>query len=328
MVKLYICIAAYNEKGTIKNTLDYLENSLNIINFKEKPLIIICLNGCTDDTEQILDNIKNNYTYPLKIIKAKKGKLRAHKEIIKRIKGEGHVLFLDADVLLPATTLFDLLDCLRRNKKLKVVSAYPYVNKPNHLKGYKKIQYSILNIKRIYPKVEISKEDVSKFHGPDVQDKFLKRSRIYFHGRCFVIRNKNIYKFPKKGSAIRGDDTFLSFAVLKSQPNNSIKVLFNSPVYSYPIFSVIEYLKVWYRIRKDIDNICFEYPEFKELRKKTKMIMNWRYVLFDLPLNYKLCGIGFYFLKKFEALSYSLFKKRIDVDTIWSYNKKTEKEVR
>lgn len=316
MNKIHICLAAHNEEKVIGKTLKYLKNSLDLLNLKEKPTILVCLNGCTDNTTQIVKKIKNNFGYPIRIIESKKGKLKAHEEITKKIKGNYFVLFMDADILVPPKTIKDLLNCIKKEKSLKIVSAYPYVIKPNNLRGFKKVLFSILNIKRIYPKIMISKNDVSEFHGK-VEDKFLKKSRVYFHGRCFILKDKNIYKFPKKKSQIRGDDTYLSFYTLRKQPKNSIKVLYDSPVYSYPVFSVKEHLKVWYRIRKDLENIYLEYPDFIELGKKIKMIINWRYVLFELPLNYKFYAFGFYLLKKFESISYKLIKNRIKIDNIW-----------
>ncbi len=316
MNKLNICIAAYNEERFIGKTLKYLKNSLDALNLKEKPTILICLNGCTDNTAQIVKEIFPNFRYQVKILNSSRGKLKAHKKMLKQIRGKYFVLFMDADILVPPNTIKSLLNCIKNNKDLKVVSAYPYVRDIDDLEGFKKILFGILNLKRIYPKVMISKNDVSEFHD-NLGDKFLRKSRVYFHGRCFIIRDKNTYKFPKKQSQIRGDDTYLSFYILKNQPKNSIKVLYDSPIYSYPIFSIKEYLRVWYRIRKDLDNIYSEYPEFFELNEKIRMIIDWKYVLLELPLSYKFYALGFYLLKKFEGISYKLIKNKIKIDEVW-----------
>lgn len=321
MNKLFICIAAYNEESTIFKTLKFLETSLKKI--KRNPVVIVGLNGCSDNTKGIVAKMQRTYKFPLKIVHSSKGKLIAHKEMIKQINGSGPVLFLDADVLVPASTINKLVSCFDKYSGLKVVSAYPYVLKPECLNGVQKIAYHIINLKRILPKIEIAKEDLTEYHGTGIKDGFLKKSRIYFHGRCFAIRNKEVYTFPAKNSRIRGDDTFLSFAILNEQPKQSIKVLYNAPVYSYPEFSFINYVRTWYRIRKDLDNIYAEYPPFREIGKKTRMVINWDYVAKELPLNYKLYTLGFFLLKKFEAASYSVIKKSMDIDRLWSYDKKS-----
>ena len=323
MNRIFICIAAYNEERTILKTLKFLENSLKQIRLKQKPVILVGLNGCSDNTKDIVARVKQTYKFPLKIVNSSKGKLRAHKEMIKHVEGQGSVLFLDADVLVPSSTIESIISCLDQNPKLKIVSAYPYVLKPSSLKGIKKFTYYILNLKRILPKIEIAKEDVTDYHGAEIKDNFLKKSRIYFHGRCFAIRNKGIYAFPAENSLIRGDDTFLSFAILKKQPRQSVKVLYDAPVYSYPEFSFANYLRAWHRIRKDLDNIYEEYPEFLEIGKKTEMIINWDYVIKELSFSYKIYALGFFILKKFEAASYALFKKKIDIDKLWSYSDKS-----
>ena len=286
----------------------------------KKTEILVCLNGCTDKTEKIVKNLQKNYFNNLKIIYAKKGKLNAHKKIVDNINHKNEIFFCDADVLVPGKSILAILNEFKKNKKVKIVSAYPYTLKSNKTKFHQKIIYNVLNLKRIHPKIEVAKRDVSKFHGK-VKDKFLKRSRIYFHGRFFCIKNREIYGFPKRGSRIRGDDTFLTRVVLSKFGPGSIKVLFNSLVYCAPLHSIQAYLRSWYRIRKDIDMIKKEYPEFNEINNHVEMTLNWEYYK-TLDQKNKFYVLLFFLLRLYEKYSYLLLKKSIDLDTIWFYDNK------
>ena len=325
--KFHIGIAVYNEAKNIKKSLLYLEDSLKNLYPKYKFDLIICPNGCTDNSEEILEDIKKEFKFPIKLVSSEKGKLFAHKKILESIRDKSPIIFMDADILVPSKTINNLLEYLDKNHKIEIISSYPYVIKPKKLTFYQRIIYPILNLKRIFPMIEISKYDVNEFH-KDALNEFERKSRIYFHGRCFIIKNKEIYKFPEKGSKIRGDDTFLSLKILHTKPKGSIKISFNSPVYSIPLLSIRKYLNTWYRIRKDLDYIYKEYPEFLSLRKKTTMKLNWNYIFFSLPFKYKLSALGFCLLRLYEKTSYHIIKPWIHLDYIWRYDEKESLEGR
>ena len=322
-----IGIPIYNEGKRIEKTLLYLKSSLTRIRFKSKPIIYLCFNGCTDETIysfiKIFEPLKE-YS-DIRILSSKKGKLRAHKTIIDNIKNTKPIIFMDADVFVSSEVIEKLITTLHDNKNIIVASAYPYVVLPKDLSFYERIVYHIINIKRIYPKVEICKEDVSMFHTYP-RSEFEKKSRIYFHGRCFIIRDKNMYEFPKDNSKIVGDDTFLSFIILKKYPPGSIKVLYDAQVFSAPQLSIISYLKSWFRIRKDLEYIYKEYPEFLKLRKYVKMKTNWNYVFKELPMINKIRVFVFYLLRIFETVTYKIFNKYIDIDKIWNYKNKENQQ--
>ena len=316
-----IGIAAYNEENNIGKCLSYLKSQLKELNLLKSSEIIVCLNGCNDKTGKIVKRFKKDSLNKLRIIHARKGKLNAHKKILEKINHKNPVLFCDADVLVPKETILAIIRTFDEDKNAKVVSGYPSTIEPYKTNWYQKIIYYVLNLKRIHPKIEVAKADVSKYHGLKEKDSFIKRSRIYFHGRFFGIKNKDVYKFPKKGSKIRGDDTFLTrVALLKFGPG-SIKVLFSSPVYCMPLHSIKDYLKSEYRIRKDIDMIKQEYPEFDEINKNTKMTLNWEYYK-TLDIENKVYALLFLILKSYEKYSYILLRRFINLDSIWSYDNK------
>ena len=322
---LNIGIAVYNESKMLKKTLTNLRSSILQLNLKERPNLFVCFNGCNDDTISysinILEDLESNLA--IHILSSKRGKLRAHQTIIENVNNNRPIIFMDADVFVNSAALKKLLDILSSDENVMVASAYPYVIEPKNLRLYHRIIFPIINIKRIYPEIEICKNNVDIFH-PNAKSDFERKSRVYFHGRCFIIRDKYLYKFPENFSDIVGDDSFLSFVVLKDYPPGSIKVIYDAKVYSRPQLSIKSYLKSWLRIRKDIDNINKEYPEFLSLKKYVKMKTNWKFVIYNLSLSYKIYAILFYFLRLFEVILYKIKADKIDLNKIWQYKLKEE----
>jgi hypothetical protein len=311
----YIGIAAYNEEKNIVSTLRCLEKSLEKINLINKPEIIICLNGCNDKTSVKVHRLKKKYKYKISILHSEKGKLKAHKTITNYCQKNIPILFLDADVYIQSKTIISLFDELKRNNFVKVVSSFPTIKNDFSKINFKNFLIRVLNFKRLHPKIEISKGNVSNYHLE--KDDFLSKSRIYFHGRCFLLRHKDYYKFPNKNSKIRGDDSFLSFYLRHEFPKGSIKVIYDNPVYTEPVSSLKEYYLSWYRIRKDLDLIYKEYPEFKKIGKLAEMKFNWKYFLSDLSFQNKIISLFYYLIKLIEKYSFKIIRKKIDIDKIW-----------
>ena len=316
-----ICIAVYNEEKTIENSLSSLADSLDKLNFLSKPSIYVCLNGCTDKSEDKIKTLLSKINYSLIILKSERGKMNAHKKMIAAINNEKPVIFMDADIIVTPDAISKLISLLSNDPKVRIASGYPYVRLINLKNLYQKIVFPIINIKRIYPEIEICKYNVGKFH-PDAKSYFERRSRLYFHGRFFIIRNKAVYEFPNKKSKIVGDDMFLSHLIINKYPPGSIKVIYDAKVYSYPQLSISEYLKTWYRILKDIDNFYLEYPQFIKNRKYFKMSINWRFFIKNLTLREKLNALLFSILRIFEGITYKVLRFNIDTNEIWRYNVK------
>lgn len=316
-----IGIAVYNEGKHLEKVLKHLKQSLLQIPFREKPELFICLNGCNDNSvHSIIKSLEAlNGSAKVHILSSKKGKLRAHKAIIEKIDNNRPIIFMDADVFVGEEVIRKLLETIKENEKILVASAYPYVLYPRKISLYEKIIFPIINLKRIHPEIEIAKNDVSIFH-PSAKSYFEKKSRIYFHGRCFIIRDKFVYNFPREGSEIVGDDTFLSFCVLHNSPPGSIIVLYDAKVFCRPQLSIKSYLKSWYRIRKDIDNIYCEYPKFKRLKKYADMKFNWGFIFSNLNIIEAIQAILFVLLRKFEFISYKILSSYINAEKVWSYN--------
>jgi len=109
---IYYGIAAYNEENNIESCLE----SLSRQNFKGAIQTIICLNGCTDKTEEKV--LKATKTYPslnIQITHSNKGIAFAQNKIIQEIKYKNTpLIFIDADVTLHSNCIDSLYDEIKK----------------------------------------------------------------------------------------------------------------------------------------------------------------------------------------------------------------------
>jgi glycosyltransferase involved in cell wall biosynthesis len=315
-MRFHLCIPAYNEERTIRRTLRFLDKELQ--ESALRPSVMVCCNGCTDRTAQAIRDIEEELSFPITTLCSERGMLNAQRAMLKAIDDDFPIVFMDADLLVPAQTLHNMLGAL--DGQVKVASAYPYLESPPSGTLLSRLKQGMLNIKRIDPQVEVAVSDVSRFH-PGATSDFERQSRIYFHGTCFAVEGKRSCVFPPASSAVRGDDTFLSHYLLTHEGSGSVKVLYDAPVYCYPVFSVHSHLRVWFRIRKDLEMLYSEYPEFLPLRQHTMMRVNWRRVL-QMSLEHRCYAIGYWLLKRYEGIVYWWKKDSTIIDAVWSYDVK------
>ncbi|MBN1275312.1 glycosyltransferase family 2 protein [Candidatus Woesearchaeota archaeon] len=108
---LYFGIAAYNEENTIETCLE----SLNQQKIKGNLETIICLNGCTDKTEEKISESRKKYArLNISIIHSKKGISFAQKAITNHVEKDVPLLFVDADVTLEENCSEKLYDEIKK----------------------------------------------------------------------------------------------------------------------------------------------------------------------------------------------------------------------
>ncbi len=317
-MEINIGIPVYNEENTLPKTINYLKKQLEVSDIKAK--FFFCLNGCTDNSEEVVRNLDCEK----EVLFSKNGKIKAHKRIVSRIKelnNRNFTVFMDADTYVPLYSIRRLIEELNNRRKLRIVSAYPVSIRPRNINLIEKFWYEVINIKRHYPKVEISKYDVSHIHDED--NEWLSQSRIYIHGRLFALKNVNDYHFPREDSEIIGDDTLLSRMIIHKYGKGSLKVLFDVNVKSQGLCNPKLYIKYWHRILADVEIIKKEYPEIGYLNTLSETKMNWNYIFLQSKnFNVMWKATFFWALKKFMILTFSLKKNNIDSKNLWTYKNK------
>jgi len=320
---IYYGIAAYNEENNIESCLE----SLSRQNFKGAIQTIICLNGCTDKTEEKV--LKATKTYPslnIQITHSNKGIAFAQNKIIQEIKYKNTpLIFIDADVTLHSNCIDSLYDEIKKNKGLKIVGAWPKPKQQRKLNIWKKLLFLTLHIRAQYPEAEISKYNVIKYKDfvdknpqKTISKEFEKKSKIYFHGRTFLIKNPLEYEIPKKENIC--DDTYMSNFIHNTYGPGTIRTRYDAIVYYKPYLSLREHFKIYRRIFLDLRNLDSNIQEFSHIRKLEQTKLDWNYILKQKSSTI-LFFITYVLISTTEKITYKMLPKKT-LDQMWQYSKK------
>ena len=325
----YIIIPAYNEEQTIVPCLRSISGA---VEYAKKKFLLdstyICVNGCTDKTEEKVKIAQGRFPkLNIKILSSKKGMVRALCKIIETLPNSSYpVVKIDADTIVEKKSFYILLlSELEKHPELKIVGGYPQAISYKGDSLYKRFLSNILDVRSRYPLSQISTYNVERFHKiadtdpqPNIPADFEKKSRIYFHGRFYLLRNKKIWDVPQNQI---GDDTYLTLSVYKRFGLNSIRIRYDAICYYYPTVSLRYHYNVYKRIHCDVKTL-FHLPEFqslKELKSLERVKLNWSYIR-TLPLKIQFLFLCYTIVKIIETALFRLFPKY--TDKLWSYKTK------
>ena len=340
---LNIVWTAYNEEFTIEASINSVKKSLkyakNRLSKQYKidliPRGLICHNGCTDNTPEVVKRIANKSKgtfFEIKVIKSNKGMVCAQHKCIILLKKEGFVgnpiLFIDADATCRENMIFLLMEQLLKHKKLLGVGAHPRPNSYKGLNFYKKILDKVLNFRAYFPKSEISYNYAPEFHPyattdpQEIGEEFELKSKIYFHGRCFLLRNLHIWKVDKDSIA---EDTSLDRYINKNYEPGSVRIMYNAEVNFEPLLSLIRYYKTYTRIYHSLEQLRKKHPEYENIREFSKTKLDYEYIKSLEFVN----QANFYIYFIIRNTVKFLFKKNIffiPKENLWKYNSKQFRE--
>ncbi len=326
--KYYIAIPAYNEEKTIGNCLEYLNRARKLALSKfilEKTYI--CLNGCTDQTDKVVKGYCQKLPeLKIEILNSARGMNRALNKIINSIPNDFYsVIKVDSDAFVEEKALLVLLTELEKHPELQIVGGHPIALEYRGKNLYKKFLANVLDIRSRWPQSQIAANDTSEFHKivnfdpqTNIPPEFEKKSRIYFHGRFYVMRSKKIWDVPEEQI---GDDTYLTLSVYKRFGLNSIRIRYDAIVYYQPTISLVHHWKTYKRIHYDVKTI-FNLSEFKDMKNfqsLEKVILDWSYIN-QLPVKIRFYFICYSLIKFIENLLFRIFPNYSE--KLWLYNKK------
>ena len=122
-----VLIPARNEAKNLPSTVEALSQSDRVEGYQMD--VTVCLNACTDDTPQVVEELKTRHANLSAIPEWVPGKPHAlnalieHTEQTKAMSSDDVVVFLNADAQVEKETVAQLTTALKRNKRLKAVSA-------------------------------------------------------------------------------------------------------------------------------------------------------------------------------------------------------------
>jgi len=230
-------IPIYNEAKNLEHFLKSLEYSTNELQSKREFVFVI--NGCTDDSEEIIRRYlkKGNLNYRIKM--SERGIVKAFISGISARKLKGFIGKIDADVILDKNAL-DLMElCLIENKNVQITYAEPIP----------------MGQKNIYNEAE--------YH------QYIRSKRLYYHGRVSLYRKNPFLRIKNKNAIkeIAVEDILFSFYCAYYYGLDSIRRASYAIIYSKPIKSIFDLAKQIIRTKKEKEIIFKYYPQFEILDK-------------------------------------------------------------
>ena len=315
-------VAVYNEENSILKCLSDLEKQLRNSNFT----IYICLNGCSDRSlDKIMEYKRSNPLISIIVLESEKGKILAQNKIVQKIKKDNRehipLLFVDADIVFEKDCIINLYRELFRIDQLKLVGAVtkPYINEK------KRVWFYILNVRNFYPKSEVPCCDVSdykcyakKFPQPQIVVKTEQKSRIFVHGRCFMLKSADLYDVPADSNL--ADDTYLTGSIHYKFGCGTVRTIHSSVVHYKAYNDLYIHFKTYWRIYNDKKYIDANFPHLTYHRSKEPTTLDKKYIK-SLSL---LVRLQFFMHKTVIATENFIYKilPQKPISEIWKYESK------
>jgi len=267
---IVIGVPVRNEEKTIFENLCSIRKA--VLFTKRDMLIVICINGCIDNTKIYVQKFIK--TYPdmkCLIIESEEGLVNAQRAIVTFFPAKIYI-FVDADMLIKENSIKFLIDELEKN--------------PETILDYAKT-------------VPLKHDDplsipyrLSLLYN---SQKYLTK-RYYFHGRLFATKdwfipsNEEIIhrasqsylgrlllnKYSKNGILFNAVDVYMSAYLIKKYGLNSIKQISEAECYPWLINTWKDWWLNYRRIRIEVRKVKIWFHEFKNIRPYLYRYTNWK----------------------------------------------------
>jgi cellulose synthase/poly-beta-1,6-N-acetylglucosamine synthase-like glycosyltransferase len=262
---LSIGIAAYNEEESIERALEHIfKQSLWQKVPTDRKEIIICANGCTDRTVDIVRALQREHP-EIKLIEIKeKSKVKAWKRIVKSVNPKAKIIFFtDADVIVHHKALERIWNAFRQEPKLYLVGGFA-----------------------IPAVVEGTKDERMRRINEEYRKRVLEEKPGHLSGALYGINVEHAREIAKRmPDNILIEDRFIQLVT----PRERYKKVFEAKVYFKPPQEMRDYLRERTRIAKghrQLQKLGLEprqslWEEFKSKVRRSK----------GAPLKVKIYGV-------------------------------------
>lgn len=306
-----VAIPARNEEHTLPRSLAALAEHIQKEGIEAHTFI--CLNACTDNTRGAAQEAQEKYPHlRIKILESAPGMVVAQSEIISEIHDSHPILVIDADTIILEKALSIILDELETHPKLKVVGGHPTPEEDPHAGFFQKHLTRILNARAFYPMSSVYKNPLPEGYHPYVSEgqptvsaEFEKRSKTFFHGRFFCLRDKSVWTITDPANTI-SEDLFLHHDLVDRLGPGVIRVRYDAQCLYKPIHSLRHHWKVYYRTFIDFKNHFRRYPRFRRFRKisSPNMKLDWSHIVRNLPLKWIIYFATYFLWSKLERMTF------------------------
>lgn len=326
MKRFLVIIPAYNEEKQISRCIQgIMKAGEHCRSSYALERIIVCINGCTDKTEEVVDQLINSNLPIVKIVLVRRGYISALNALFSyamRHFSLSYVIKIDADAVPQETSFKILLDQFNVHPSLVIVGGQPVPHIDLSLSKFRKFIVRILSARSLYPQAEVSTMDAKTFHpyafsNPQpIGSVFEQKSKIYFHGRFWAIRKMAIKELP--GSQI-GDDILLAARLYTENGAGVIRLRYDAQCVYTPTQSIKRHVRVYRRIYHDL-KLLEQKPLYRWYISASRTKLDWEYVASQGP-NVLLLFILYRFLQTIELVyfKYTAFQRED-----WQYHNKKE----
>jgi len=229
--------------------------------------VFIVVNGSDDDTEQIANKLVTSTNYrQCALLHSKPGKIEAQLTGLQQV-GEEPVWFVDADCIVEQKCPIILLNQLEKHAELIVAGGHPILHPSINTNS----PLAYLNLSRFFPETKIvtdvsySPSIIYSDPQPNISPEREEKLKPFFHGACFMLRNKKYIPNISPAGNIP-DDIFWSEWILYNY-GGVIRTMYNANVYIEPRKTPEELLNYRERIKRQIQLLEQTYPQYKQLEK-------------------------------------------------------------
>lgn len=320
--KYIVIIPAYNEESTILECLNHILDASHTTEGYTLEKIIVCINGCTDNTELVTRSWSGA---PIEIIKSKPGYINAMNRLFRYAKKyypNSMMVKTDADGVVDKDAFLFLFEQFEKHPDIIVVGGHPSPISSSSQHAYRRFMSKLLSVRSRTPEAEITITNTAKLHPYATADPILElkgreeKLKVYFHGRLWCARTPQ--SIPLLPQGIIGDDVYLPGWLLKEHGPNSMRLDYRARVWFHPNDSLLRHWKVYRRIHED-RHIVYSIDGFEEYADACPLKLDWKYIINTCPLNEAIYFIIYAAVVAVEKFSY----KFAPYDTTyWQYSKK------
>jgi len=284
-IKIVIGVCVKKEEKLIIQMLESLSKSIvKSIEYYDFH-IVMCANGCTDNTIPLVQSwIKNNLHLSCGLFELNESNLiEAQRTVIREAKKNNSkvVIFFDSDIIVHEDCVSELLKYY-----------FPIE------KGIIKVAYAIsVPIRR--KRVSLIESATNLYNTSNI----IFSRRKHFQGRAFLIKT-DVWDVPETGSQLIVDDIYLSLYIRSKFESNSIMEISTAKVYFYQIRTYVDLYNTFRRTKIEILKCLLLFPEFKVISDVSvyrKII--WKNLLKEPIHNIFLC-LYLLFIRKIVALQF------------------------
>ncbi len=267
--KITLGIAARNEEKTIVANLESIFRAIKFTS-RNNITLVVCLNGCTDNTSKILQGFsKKNQKNYFHIISSEEGLVTAQRKIIKEFPADIYI-FSDADDIISENSVESLISTLEDNEDLVATYARTeplVVQGKNNLCN--KIAYLYDTQKMLTKRYYL--------HGRlfALKDWFIPTENEILQRSAFGVIQKKLMLYSLSGSPLLVDDIFLSSYLLDKYGVESIKQIDDALCYSWPTSSFSDWYRVYRRRNIEMEKMYKWFPEFNYLKPYLNRKTSW-----------------------------------------------------